>query len=190
MSIYDEPEPYVSPGMRRARRTLNAVLATAIAIAVVVGSVAVARFGAAAILGQCAPPWLAGTDPQICLNAQISQGILFVSGNTSLTDGAVIQVWADDYGTGPDEHWGTDSAGLSVTGGTFTQSFDVSDWGPGTVTVTALFEIGSGQPQAVIDRYGPNGERLSGPDVVLDTSGGEPPPQAVQVSTDVDLSAG
>ncbi len=190
MSIYDEPEPFVSPRLLRARRALNAVLAAVILVIVIVGSVAIVKGVAEAILGQCTPPWLAGTDPQICLNAQISQGTLIVSGGTSLTDGAIVQVWADDYGTGPGEHWGTDPASLTVRGGSFGQSFDVSDWGAGTVTVTALFEIGSGQPRDVIDRYGTNGERLSGPDVVLDMNAGDPPPQAVQVSTDVDLSAG
>ena len=190
MSIYDEPEPFVSPRLLRARRALNAVLAAVILVIVIVGSVAIVKGVAEAILGQCTPPWLAGTDPQICLNAQISQGTLIVSGGTSLTDGAIVQVWADDYGTGPNEHWGIDPVNVTVAGGSFGQTFDVSGWGAGTVTVTAFFEIGAGQPQDVIDRYGVNGERLNGPDVRLDLSGSDPAPQAVQVSTDVDLSAG
>ena len=74
MSIYDEPEPFVSPRILRARRALNVVLAAAIRSSSIVGSVAIVEGVAEAILGQCTPPWLAGTDPQICLNAQISQG--------------------------------------------------------------------------------------------------------------------
>lgn len=190
MSFYDEPPSYVKPGLRRAREALNAVLSAAIAVVVIVASVTVARVGAEALLGQCTPPWLAGTDPQLCLSAQVSQGTLIVSGGTSLTDGAIVQVWADDYGTSPNEHWGIDPVNVTVAGGSFGQTFDVSGWGAGTVTVTAFFEIGAGQPQDVIDRYGVNGERLNGPDVRLDLSGSDPAPQAVQVSTDVDLSAG
>ena len=133
MSFYDEPPSYVKPGLRRAREALNAVLSAAIAVVVIVASVTVARVGAEALLGQCTPPWLAGTDPQVSVQAGATAG---------------------------------------------------------TVTVTAFFEIGAGQPQDVIDRYGVNGERLNGPDVRLDLSGSDPAPQAVQVSTDVDLSAG
>ena len=112
-----------------------------------------------------------------------------MSGSTSLPDGAVVQVWADDYGTGYNEHWATDTVDLAVANGTFGQSFDLSGWGAGTVTVSALFEIGPQQPHDLIDRYGTNGERLTGPEVKPDPNAGEPQPRAVQVSTDVDLSA-
>lgn len=190
MSFYDEPAPFVRPGAQRARRVLNAVLIGTVVAVVVFASVVVAKAASEAILGQCTPTWLFGTDPQLCLNAQINGRTLVVSGSTSLSDGAMIEVWADDFGTGPNEHWATDPVNLTVTSGTFGRSFDLSAWGAGTVTVSAQFEIGSGQPQDVIDRYGANGERLSGPDVKLDLNAGDPPPQAVQVSTDVDLSAG
>jgi hypothetical protein len=190
VSIYDEPVPFVRPGARRTGRILDAVLAAAVAVVVVVVSVVVVKAGAEAILGQCTPSWLSGTDPQVCLNARISRRTLIVSGSTSLTDGAIVQVWAEDFGTGYDEHWTTDTADCTVTDGSFGRSFDLSDWGAGTVTVAAIFEIGSKQPAEVIDRYGTNGERLSGPEVQLDLNDGDPPPRVVQVSIDVDLSAG
>ena len=190
MSIYDEPAPFVRQGSHRTQGTINAVLAIAIVVVVVVASVIVVKAVAEAVLGQCSPSWLSGTDPQLCLNARISRRTLIVSGSTSLTDGAVVQVWAEDFGTGADEHWTTDTLDCVVTDGAFGRSFDLTDWGAGTVTVTALFEIGPRQPAEVIDRYGSNGERLNGPEVRLDLNGGDPPPQMVQVSTDVDLSAG
>ena len=51
MSIYDEPEPFVSPRLLRARRALNAVLAAVILVIVIVGSVAIVKGVAEAILG-------------------------------------------------------------------------------------------------------------------------------------------
>jgi hypothetical protein len=189
VSIYDEPAPYVRPGAQRTRRTLNAVATVVIVVVVGVASVMIVKAGTDALLGQCAPTWLSGTDPQLCLNARISRRTLVVSGSTSLPDGAVVQVWAEDFGTAYNEHWNTDTVDLTVVGGSFGRGFDLSDWGAGTVTVTAFFEIGSKQPAEVIDRYGANGERLAGPEVKLDMYGGDPPPRAVQVSTDVDLSA-
>jgi hypothetical protein len=190
VSIYDEPPPYVTPRRRQTQRALNIALAVAIVVGATVVSVAVVRVSVEAVMGQCAPPWLTGTDPQLCLSAQVSQGTLSVTGGTSLADGAVVQIWADDYGTGSDQHWGADPVNVTVAGGSFGESFDVSSWGPGTITVTAFFEIGAGQPQALVDRYGADGERLNGPDVRLDLSSGNPDTQAVQVSTNVDLSAG
>jgi hypothetical protein len=150
----------------------------------------VVRAGAEAVLGQCTPSWLSGTDPQLCLNARISRRILNVSGSTSLTDGAIVQVWAEDFGTGYGEHWITDTVNFTVVDGAFGGTFDLSSWGAGTVTVSAVFAVGSQQPAEIIDRYGVNGERLKGPDVQFGATGVAPPAQAVQVSVNADLSAG
>ena len=190
MSIYDEPAPFVSPGVLRARRAVSAVLVGALAIVAVVASIVIVRGGAEALLGQCTPPWLAGTDPQVCLNAHISRRTLVVSGNTSLPDGAIVRVWADDPGLGPGADWTTDTVDCAVIDGSFGRSFDVTDWGAGTVTVTAIFEVGPKQPAEVVDRYGANGERISGPEVLFDLNASSPAARMVQVSTNVDLSAG
>jgi hypothetical protein len=189
VSIYDEPEPYVSPGQRRLRNAVRATLAVVVVFLLAIASLFVARVGSEAIMGQCAPPWLTGADPQLCLNAQISRGQLIVSGTTSLSDGAVIQLWAEDYGTAFGDHWQTDTAVVTVTNGRFRTTFDLSGWGAGTVTAHAQFRVGPGQPLEVVDRYGPNGERIVGPDVELDFRAGDPPPRTVQVSVDVDLPA-
>jgi hypothetical protein len=189
VNIYDEPEPYVSPGRRRMQNAVQATLALVAVVLLAIASIFVARVGAEAIMGQCAPPWLTGADPQLCLNAQISRGQLIVSGTTSLSDGAVIQLWAEDSGTAVGDHWQTDTTAVTVSNGAFRTTFDLSGWGPGTVTAHAQFRIGPGQPLEVVDRYGANGERIVGPDVELDFRAGDPPPRTVQVSVDVDLSA-
>ena len=155
-----------------------------------VASLLVVKAGAEAVLGQCAPTWLVGTDPQLCLDASIYRRTLSVTGSTSLPDGAAVQVWATDYGTGYNQRWTTDTVSLTVSNGAFSRSFDLSDWGAGTVTVYAQFEVSSDQPESVVSRYGARGERLHGPDVKLDYSQGEPPPLVVQSSMDVDLPAG
>ena len=190
MSIYDEPVPYMSPRERRARSLVRLGLAGAAVIALVIASVVVVRVGAEASLGQCAPPWLTGTDPQLCLNASVSRRQLSVTGTTSLPDGAMIQIWADDFGTSYGEHWQTDTVNVTVAQGAFRWTFDLSSWGAGTVTTTAVFRIGPGQPIEVVDRYGAGGERIVGPDVELDYQAGYPPPRSVRVSVDVDLPAG
>jgi hypothetical protein len=190
VSIYDEPAPYLTPRRRRMKRVVRAVSVATAVVVIGAASVVVVKVGAAAALGQCTPAWLTGADPQLCINAEISGRTLIVSGTTSLTDGAIVQVWAEDFGTGYDQHWITSTLNVTVSGGGFGQTFDLSSWGAGTVTVNGLFEIGPQQPADVAARYGPNGERLGGPDLKFDLNAGDPPPRAVQVSTNVDLSAG
>jgi hypothetical protein len=188
--IYEEPEPYLTPGQLRARGLTRAVLTVVVIVVVAGASVLGAKAGAEVIMGQCAPQWLTGTDPQLCLDAHITAHQLTVSGTTSLPDGAIVEVWAEDFGTSYGDHWLSQTTVMTVSGGSFGGTFDLSSWGAGTVTVNALVKMETGQPAAVVDRYGPRGERLAGPDVQLDYSSGDPPGQAVQVSTVVDLSAG
>ena len=191
VSIYHDPlaPAPVSPSSRRSR-TAHLALAGVVVVVLAVTSALVVQAGAEAVLGQCAPTWLVGTDPQLCLNASIYGRTLSVTGSTSLPDGAIVQVWATDDGTGYDQRWTTDTLSLTVSNGAFGRSFDLSDWGAGTVTVYAQFEVSSDQPESVVSRYGAKGERLNGPDVKPDFSQGDPPPLAVQSSTDVDLPAG
>ena len=188
VSIYHDPlaPAPVSPSSRRYRTT-DFILAGAAVVVLAVASFLVVKVGAEAVLGQCAPTWLVGTDPQLCLDASISNRTLSVTGSASLPDGAIVQVWAADYGTGYNQRWTTDTVSLTASNGAFGRSFDLSDWGAGTVTVYAQFEVSSDQPESVV---GARGERLHGPDVKLDYSQGDPPPLVVQSSMDVDLPAG
>jgi hypothetical protein len=77
-----------------------------------------------------------------------------------------------------------------VVDGAFSRSFDVSQWGAGTIVVSVEFAVTPDQPQAVIDRYGWRGEGLRGPDVEPNyTVSSVPPPMVVRCSVEVDLSA-
>jgi len=191
VDIYDEPEPYLSPAEQRVRIAGRAVAGVVIAAGIVVASFLGLRVASETLLGQCAPPWLTGTDPQLCLSASVDRDQLTISGTTSLPDGAVVEVWAEDGGTTYGEHWQTDQASAAVSGGAFSYVFDLSGWGAGTVTAHAEFWVGPGQPSDVVHRYGDNGQNLVGPEVQFDnTVAGDNRPRGVQVSVDVDLSAG
>jgi hypothetical protein len=190
--IYDEPWAPV-PDYRTRTRSGRAVAAAAsvgLAVFVVVGVFLAVRFVAEGSLGQCAPPWLTGTDPQLCLNASVSRDTLTVSGTASLPDGTVVTISAETGGTGLGQYRSTGTASAVVTDGAFSRSFDVSQWGAGTIVVSVEFAITPDQPQAVIDRYGWRGERLHGPDVEPNyTVSSVPPPMVVRSSIQVDLSA-
>jgi hypothetical protein len=187
--IYDEPWAPVPEyrSQSRSGRAAATVLSVTLAVVAVAGLFFAVRFVAEGTLGQCAPPWLTGTDPQLCLNASVSRGTLTVSGTTSLPDGALITVWAEN--SGYDQYRSTGTASTSVSGGAFRYSFDVSGWGAGTIVVTAEFAVTPDQPRAVIDRYGWGGEGLRGPDVRPDYGRGRPPPMEIRSSVQVDLSA-
>ena len=168
---------------------MGVALSAALLILVIIGGFVALRFAAEGAMGQCAPSWLTGTDPQLCLDAAVSRGTLTISGTTSLPDGAVVTVWADNSGTDYDRYQTTGPAPAAVSDGVFRRTFDVSNWGAGTIVVTAQFAITSEQPQAIIDRYGWGGEGLRGPDVRPDYDRGRPPPMDVRSSVQVDLSA-
>lgn len=168
---------------------MGVALSGALVVLVIVGGFFAVRFVAEGTMGQCAPSWLTGTDPQLCVDASVSRGTLTVSGSTSLPDGAIVTVWADSSGTGYDQYQTTGPAPAIVSGGVFRRTFDVSNWGAGTIVVTAQFAITSDQPRSLIDRYGWGGEGLRGPDVRPDYERGQPPPMDVRSSVQVDLSA-
>jgi hypothetical protein len=166
---------------------MAAAVTVALAAFLLIGGFLAVRFTAEGTLGQCAPPLLAGTDPQLCLSAAASRGTLTVSGTTSLPDGAAITVWAENGRF--DRYRSTGTASAIVLDGAFRQVFDVSGWGAGTIVVTAEFAVTADQPRAVIDRYGWGGERLRGPDVRPDYDRGRPAPMEVRSSIQVDLPA-
>ena len=188
--VYDEPAPYVDPSELRVRRVVRAVLLIVAIVVLTVASLFGVRVGAEAMLGQCAPSWLTGTDPQLCIDASIRARTLSITGTASLADGAILQVWADEPNPDPDfAGSSTDTVDVVVSGGTYSRAFDLSGWGAGTVTAHARLQMSSGQPPEVLKRYGGMGEHLVGPDVRTRFDLGDPPPQAAEVSTDVDLSA-
>jgi hypothetical protein len=189
VSIYDEPVPWISPRRKRIRLTTRIVLTSLGAVVLIGGSFLVVRAVTEAALGQCAPSWLTGTDPQLCLYTSVDHQQLNVSGTTSLPDGAVLGISAEDGPTFA-QHWQTEVVKVPVSSGAFAYKFDLTGWGAGTVTTTVEFRMGPDQPQAVVDRYGAHGDNIVGPDVSLDFQAGDPPRHMIQVSVDTDLSAG
>ncbi len=187
--IFEEPwapaPEYRRSGLSQTGRRALGLLAV---LGFIAGSFVTARFVTEATLGQCAPSWLTGTDPQLCINASIAQRVLTVSGTTSLADGSIVQLLAEDDGVGGG-YWTAGPIDVAVSGGSFRRTFDVSDWGAGTIVVTVQFAICGDQPQAVIDRYGGDGSGLRGPDVQPDPDRGAPAPQVVESSIQVDLTA-
>jgi hypothetical protein len=80
-----------------------------------------------------------------------------VTGTTDLPDGALLLVEVDGT-TGKQQSIAT------VAGGAFSTKFDASNVGEGPASVTTSFSIvyGPAQPQAVVDRFGPEGQRIGG----------------------------
>jgi hypothetical protein len=109
-----------------------------------------------------------GIDQEVVLDARLAT----VLGTTNLPDGAVLHFYfwhesdAENIG---DFHSGS----TIVEDGRFEYSRDLSDFGAGTVTAFTEFSIewDVAQPPHVLDRFGSQGERLEGPQVVVDSPG-------------------
>lgn len=94
---------------------------------------------------------------------------LQVSGTTDLPDDSLVDIgiWRED------EPVSELFDAVKVRGGRFEYAADVRGWPPGTVNVEVGFSPAiEGQPPQAHERYGREGERLTGPNVVYDT--GEP----------------
>lgn len=107
-----------------------------------------------------------GTSVSLTVTAQQQNKQLRISGTTNLPDGAIVafEVAATDLNV---NEFADGTA--TVGGGRFSSSVDVSEWPSGNVEVWAAFQtvLGHGeQPQAILDRYGKFGEKLTGPNVV------------------------
>jgi hypothetical protein len=163
--IYDEPWAPTPEEEARAetRREMRTVLTAIAVIVLIVGGLLAGRVLAASMMGQCSPGWLTGADPQLCVNAAVTQNNLVVTGTTSLPDGAIIEISVEEsVGV---RYWSSGTVDVTAAGGSFGRTFDVSSWSSGTAIVTARFAVTVDQPQAIIDRYHADGSGLSGPDV-------------------------
>ena len=109
---------------------------------------------------------LVPSDPTFRLSTSVEGSVVTARGDTSLPDGSHIQMWATFWGDSPGIHI-ADPVDAIVKDGVFTASFDLTGWPAGDVAVNALFEM-DGQPSEVATRYGPKGERMTGPRVVYD----------------------
>ena len=94
-----------------------------------------------------------------------------VIGTTDLPDGALIGYYF--WNAADDGNW-PDGGLVTVRNGRFEFETDFTGWPGGTITVYTEFCVSQcDQPQAVIDRFGANAERLSGPQAYSES--GDPP---------------
>lgn len=102
----------------------------------------------------------------VSMEVERRDATLLVRGSTDLPDGAILYVGLSD----PD---GTriESVPTVVENGSYMRDLDLMDWPPGRVLVLVGFSIEPDQPDAVVDRFGPDGERLAGPNVHVDSDG-------------------
>jgi hypothetical protein len=115
--------------------------------------------------------FVAGSTPtaSIRLEPVITGGSLHVRGITDLPDGAHI-VYSIGAGSSPEEGFGgpyVDDS-VAVAAGRFNEAVDIARFPSGPITVWAAFDPTDDQPPAVVERFGTDGSRLRGPDVVDD----------------------
>ena len=104
----------------------------------------------------------------MALSPTVNDGVVRVSASTDLPDGA--RIWYYFYHERNDVEW---TGGLppynvqgytEVEGGSFSFEGDLTTWPPGAVTVWAQFDVHEDeQPPHILELFGPNGERLGGP---------------------------
>jgi hypothetical protein len=166
------PAPALTPQPSRMPPTHWRGIVTGVALAslVAISSWPLAQFAGINAMGGCAPQWLVPSDPGFCLSGQLDgQMLLIVYGQTTLPDGAIVSLSAtsDDAAVGDplsEQH-------LTVSGGKFQATFDLSRRRSGSVTVTAALHL-AGQPAAVAQSYGADGHAMTGPAVRADGSDG------------------
>ena len=109
---------------------------------------------------------LAGEIPvTISVQAIIEKERLRISGRARVPDGAWI-LYAVYRPAAPQRR----TTGYSqIDDGRFSAKIDISDWPPGEIAVDTHFQLlmpDRVQPDEVIERFGPNGERMTGDSVV------------------------
>ncbi|MFN8138129.1 MAG: hypothetical protein U0R79_11290 [Propionicimonas sp.] len=115
-----------------------------------------------------------GPDPELHAEVTVAGRTAQVDGTTNLPEGAVLFAsFAHPHSRGFADHAST----TTVQSGAFRFAEDLADLPAGPTTLTLEFSIGWYEPSqapAVIDRYGPTGQCLDGPDVSASESGGPP----------------
>ncbi|MDP8903974.1 MAG: hypothetical protein M3N29_01430 [Chloroflexota bacterium] len=117
--------------------------------------------------GVVASNYVRGTTASLSVEASIDGTRLQLSGWTDLPDGA--RLWVGAY---HEESWRIATGKeVVVTRGRYEAVFVLDRWPNGTIVASASFEVYSGQPAAVIERFGREGEHLHGPQVRHDSDG-------------------
>ena len=164
------PAPALTPQPSRLPPThwRGIVSGVALASLVAISSWPLAQFAGINAMGGCAPQWLVPSNPVFCVNGRLDGRMLTVSGETTLPDGALVDiaVSSDDFVS---EQPSAQRA--SVNGGKFEATFDLSRRRSGSVTATAALHL-AGQPATVALSYGTDGHALTGPTALADGSDG------------------
>src|ERR1035437_7038538 len=163
------PAPALTPQPSRLPPTHWRGIVTGVALAslVAISSWPLAQFVGINAMGGCAPQWLVPGNPAFCVSGRLDGRMLTVSGQTTLPDGALVDiaVSSDDLAISEPPS----AQRVSVNGGTFEATFDLSRRRSGSVTVTAALHM-AGQPAAVAQSYGTDGHALAGPTALADGS--------------------
>jgi hypothetical protein len=102
------------------------------------------------------------------VRSSIAGGLLRLEGLTNLPEGTILQ-YAIIAGAGNGDLIGPHIDGTTtVRAGGVIAYVDVSRFPPGLTTIWMTFDPGPHQPPATIDRFGVDGARLRGPQVVDD----------------------
>jgi len=171
-TVAESPEQSAALAPRRLRTPpthwRGIVSGVALASLVAISSWPLAQFAGINAMGGCAPQWLVPGNPVFCVNGRLDGRMLTVSGETTLPDGALVDiaVSSDDFVS---EQPSAQRA--SVNGGKFEATFDLSRRRSGSVTATAALHL-AGQPATVALSYGTDGHALTGPTALADGSDG------------------
>ena len=101
----------------------------------------------------------------INVRGEIEGETLRIIGTATVPDSAWV-AYVAYYAAGPKRRA---MGSALVKDGQFTAEADLSDWPPGKIVIDANFQMlipGRVQSDAVIQRYGPRGERMTGDDVI------------------------
>ncbi len=122
--------------------------------------------------------WACGARPsaadpgavRLDVTAKLGGDTVALSGSTDLPDGALLDYqlqherWMNQPPTDKPQ-WMVEGT-MAVAAGRFTQGVDVAGWPAGSVEVWVGFQpFAPGQPAELAERFGANGERLSGGNV-------------------------
>ena len=101
-------------------------------------------------------------------SAVVEHAVLRINGSGNLPDGALISYEVKHEGFDVGDYDGYETGQIEFNGGTFTFEMSVADWPTGHALIKLVFEMqptGDMQPAVIIEAYGENGERLTGPNV-------------------------
>ncbi|MFA9445328.1 hypothetical protein [Egicoccus sp. AB-alg6-2] len=106
------------------------------------------------------------TDVAVTVSATVEDGAVTAEGTATVPDGALLA-----FELRHDETFEVIDGYTEVQDGTYTFSQDLGDWPAGDVEVWVAFQtelVGAEQPAEVRERYGENGEGMTGDQVTTD----------------------